>query len=406
MRVVLVAVSVVVALVFATPAMAHHQDKGIDSDGDTIQNFDDSCPYVAGACDGAQDLDGDLYRKFQDPCDDNAANEQCDADGDGQPDQYDPCPSVASGHNLGSDQPLERQERSCPAEKPSTTDQALVTAVGDPAPAPRTLDVDAVRLVPGQTPQSIVRKGLRLDVRCNKTCSLRTGVAFSRGRGYARTVRRRAGRKRTRITVRLPRRTRRQLARRRAVRGDVSLQAYRLGRKPSADRAVQTGVSNLSDPLNAALRIETPGGVGARASRLKVTLSRPVRARASATYVLQDRGQWLNPSQQRSTAIWWNNAAYELKPTCAFNVIGIPKTNANIGWLAGILSGQPACDQAKAYSRIAHKLFPEPNVYWKYYRIYTAYIQRRWAYDVCDWWIYAKDGWINFNYRPRGGRCY
>src|SRR3954447_15367709 len=83
-------------------AGAHHQDKGIDSDGDGTQNFDDRCPCTpvpAGdACSPHEDLDGDGYEKTQDPCDDNANNASCDQDGDGEPDKYDPCRTVASGH--------------------------------------------------------------------------------------------------------------------------------------------------------------------------------------------------------------------------------------------------------------------------------------------------------------------
>lgn len=108
-------------LVFGASALApatvfgHHQDHGIDSDADGIDNFNDPCAYdPTVGCVGSTNTDGDAYNRFQDPCDDSADNATCDTDGDGEPNKYDPCPSLASGHLLGSDTPLPRQDRSCP----------------------------------------------------------------------------------------------------------------------------------------------------------------------------------------------------------------------------------------------------------------------------------------------------
>jgi hypothetical protein len=186
----MLAVLAVILACLAPSAIAHHQDPNIDSDGDGISNFNDACPYdptpsyygalpaPAGTCAGLEDKDGDLFNAAQDPCDNDPNNSQCDQDGDGVPDQYDLCPTEASGHMLGAETPLPNQESECSG--PTDSILPYWESLGEELPLASSLEIQNIRLLSKNATQA-AKQGLRVRLNCSSACTVQAGVTFPRG---------------------------------------------------------------------------------------------------------------------------------------------------------------------------------------------------------------------------------
>lgn len=96
-------VALVVSMMVAPPALAHHRtghgkpSQPVDSDGDGISDSADNCPSTPNADQLDSDADG-----AGDACEPPPVPSQ-DSDGDGVLDDSDNCPSVPNGDQLDSD---------------------------------------------------------------------------------------------------------------------------------------------------------------------------------------------------------------------------------------------------------------------------------------------------------------
>lgn len=372
-----------------TPAVApaHHQDRGVDSDHDGTQNFDDTCPYVpvpaGGACNGAEDVDGDGYQKWQDPCDDNADNASCDSDGDGVPNQYDPCPNVADGHMLGSDAPLAQQ--SCPAPgSPGKPTPATDVSTGFGKGVKNRAGLSLLAALPrGQTVNSVLRRGLKLKVRCNRQCTAFGGALVGRIRGFAGHNRRTLRKRRPGdLSVRLSQHTRRTLRKRRRMRLTVLVAGVtRDGRFDS--------------------RIPSSGATISIASS-------GVVARSQHPRTISDTSRILQTIDERPAAQWWIGAARTLAPRgCRLggrDIRGIPVDRAG---LHSVSAGANRCAVARVWADISeHLALSIVNYPSVYYRVVVQLIPRSEGQDQCIQWVNVRGHWNNWIYDARGGgRC-
>jgi hypothetical protein len=409
--------SYALAFVFPTIAGAHHQDPNIDSDGDGVTNYNDTCPYVpdpnctfrdAGGT--VIDSDGDGYNINQDPCDNNASNAECDTDGDGEPNQYDPCPTVPSGHLLGSDKPLDRQDRNCPppeardgAVQPGPdalpSQESLATSLGVPEPARAFVNLTEVTLVPGQTRHTVLKSGLKLHIACNRTCVAHGGVAL-RNETLASVLRtKRTDRHHKTLILKLSKAAKRRAKRSRNVRGDVSVQA-------------ELGDLGLSDVVAGDLTIGPTRARQGLAASNQASGSDPVRIRwrsraraADSTHQLLNFWFYATPRQQLYYANVWQGMANQRNPGCILHIVGLPvPVNFGPADVGEFLAGYRTCDIAKEMSRVALDLTPTPPARSQWYSLQFFYTDRHWARDVCTIWALANGRWHRWEHGPSPGR--
>ena len=111
----------------------------------------------------------------------------------------------------------------------------------------------------------------------------------------------------------------------------------------------------------------------------------------------------------QSTGQWFTSMGRNLSPQCAFNVLGIPRTTANIGEVAGYLAGANVCTLARYYSTIGDAIVRSYLSTGKpvYLRIYEYKTNRALRYDICDLWIQVGNSWVagKYEYNTGGIGC-
>lgn len=122
-----------------------------------------------------------------------------------------------------------------------------------------------------------------------------------------------------------------------------------------------------------------------------------------------DQGFNVAQANKQGWAASFASMARNAKPACAFNYVGIPWTNADVGHLSAYFSGMNLCNFARQYSSVADAIWRsylnDRNPV--YVRIYEYKSNRSLRFDICTLYVQVGNKWVGggFEYNTSGGSC-